>query len=37
MTLKMRQDMYKKAMSHFKLAVPDSLTRYAGVIDPLEK
>jgi hypothetical protein len=37
MTLKMRQDMYEKAMSHFKLAVPDSLTRYAGVIDPLEK
>jgi len=27
----------KLAASHFKLAVPDSLTRYAGVIDPPEK
>jgi hypothetical protein len=36
-TLKNRQEMYKLAGSHYKLAVPDSLTRYAGVIDPYEK
>jgi len=37
MTLLKRQSMQKLAASHFKLAVPDSLTRYAGVIDPSEK
>jgi hypothetical protein len=37
MTLLKRQTMEKTALSHFMLAVPDSLTRYAGVIDPLEK
>jgi hypothetical protein len=37
MTLVKRQAMDKLASSHFKLAVPDSLTRYAGAIDPLEK
>jgi hypothetical protein len=37
MTLIMRQKMNKIAMSHFKLSIPDSLTRYAGVIDPTEK
>jgi hypothetical protein len=36
-TLKNRRAMDKLARSHFKLAIPDSLTRYAGVIDPLEK
>jgi hypothetical protein len=36
-TLKNRQEMDSLARSHFKLAVPDSLTRYAGVIDPSEK
>jgi hypothetical protein len=34
---KIRQDMGKLGSSHFKITVPDSLTRYAGVIDPLEK
>jgi hypothetical protein len=37
MTLIRRQDMARLSASHFKLVVPDSLTRYAGVIDPLEK
>jgi hypothetical protein len=32
-----RQNMEKLAKSHFKIAIPDSLTRYAGVIDPAEK
>lgn len=36
-TLKNRQDMLKLAKSHFKIAIPDSLTRYAGVIDNSEK
>ena len=34
MTLLKRQTMEKLAKSHFKLAVPDSLTHYAGTIDP---
>ena len=29
--------MKKLAESHFRIAIPDSLTRYAGVIDPAEK
>jgi hypothetical protein len=37
MTLVKRQTMQKLSESHFKLAIPDSLTKYAGVIDPLEK
>ena len=37
MTLLKRQSMEKFSASHFKLAVPDSLTKYAGVIDPMEK
>lgn len=37
MTLIKRQLMEKQASSHFRLAIPDSLTRYAGVIDPLEE
>lgn len=37
LTLKQRQDMEKLAKSHFKLAIPDSLTHYAGTIDPNEK
>ena len=37
MTQKNRQDMEKMVKSHFKISVPDSLTRYAGVIDSLEK
>jgi hypothetical protein len=32
-----RKKMKKLADSHFKIAIPDSLTRYAGVIDPSEK
>ena len=32
-----RQNMEKLAKSHFKIAIPDSLTRYAGIIDPDEK
>jgi hypothetical protein len=32
-----RQKMKELAESHFKIAIPDSLTRYAGVIDPDEK
>jgi hypothetical protein len=32
-----RQVMDKLARSHFKLAIPDSLTMYAGTIDPKEK
>jgi len=32
-----REKMVKLARSHFMIAIPDSLTRYAGVIDPLEK
>lgn len=36
-TLKNREEMVKLAGSHFKIAIPDSLTRYAGTIDPFEK
>lgn len=32
-----REKMKKLADSHFKIAIPDSLTSYAGVIDPSEK
>jgi len=32
-----RMNMKKLAKSHFRLAVPDSLTKYAGTIDPNEK
>ncbi len=37
MTQATRQKMNNLAKSHFKIAIPDSLTRYAGVIDPSEK
>jgi hypothetical protein len=37
MTTLMREEMVKKAASHFPIAVPDSLTRYAGTKDPLEE
>ena len=37
MTQLKRQSMEKLATSHFRLVVPDSLTKYAGTIDPLEK
>lgn len=37
MTQANRQKMENLAKSHFKIAIPDSLTRYAGVIDPSEK
>jgi hypothetical protein len=37
MTMLKRQAMDRRASAHYKLAVPDSLTRYAGVPDPLEK
>ena len=36
-TLKLREDMMKLAKSHFRVAIPDSITRYAGTIDPDEK
>ena len=36
-TLKLREDMTKLAKSHFRVAIPDSITRYAGTIDPNEK
>ena len=36
-TLKLREDMVKLAKSHFRIAIPDSITRYAGTIDPDEK
>ncbi len=32
-----RENMTKLAKSHFKIAIPDSITRYAGTIDPNEK
>jgi hypothetical protein len=32
-----RQVMEKLAKSHFKIAIPDSLTRYSGTIDPNER
>ena len=37
MTQLKRQEMDRLASSHFRPEVPDSLTRYAGVPDPLEK
>jgi hypothetical protein len=36
-TLLQRQLMEKLTKSHFRIAIPDSLTRYAGTIDPNEK
>jgi hypothetical protein len=36
-TLKLREDMVKLSRSHFRIAIPDSLTMYAGTIDPNEK
>jgi hypothetical protein len=36
-TLLHRRKMEKLAKSHFRLAIPDSLTMYAGTIDPNEK
>jgi hypothetical protein len=36
-TLANRQKMAKMAKSHFRLAIPDSLTMYKGTIDPGEK
>jgi hypothetical protein len=36
-TQKNRQDMINLARSHFRIAITDSLTRYAGVIDTSEK
>ena len=36
-TLKLREEMVKLAKSHFRIAIPDSITRYAGTIDPQEK
>jgi len=36
-TQKKREEMVKLALSHYKLVIPDSLTRYAGVIDSSEK
>jgi hypothetical protein len=37
LTTAMREQMTKRAKSHFKLSLPDSLTMYAGTIDPAEK
>ncbi len=36
-TLKLREDMAKLVKSHFRIAIPDSITMYAGTIDPNEK
>jgi hypothetical protein len=36
-TLSHRQEMEKLAKSHFRIAIPDSITMYAGTIDPNEK
>ena len=36
-TIKLREEMVKLARSHFRIAIPDSITRYAGTIDPQEK
>jgi hypothetical protein len=36
-TDKLREDMMKRAKSHFSLEIPDSLTMYAGTKDPNEK
>jgi hypothetical protein len=36
-TLKLREDMVKLAKSHFRIAIPDSITMYAGTVDPDEK
>lgn len=36
-TLKLRKDMVELAKSHFRIAIPDSITKYAGTIDPDEK
>ena len=36
-TLKLREEMMKMAKSHFSVAIPDSVTMYAGTIDPDEK
>jgi hypothetical protein len=36
-TLKMRENMVRMAKSHFRISIPDSITMYAGTIDPLEK
>jgi hypothetical protein len=36
-TQKNREDMKKLSDSHFKIAIPDSLTLYKGSIDPSEK
>jgi hypothetical protein len=36
-TDKLREDKVKRAKSHFRIAIPDSLTMYAGTIDPNEK
>ncbi len=37
MTTKLRDDMVKLAKSHFRIAIPDSITMYSGTIDPNEK
>lgn len=37
LTTALREQMTKRAKSHFKLSLPDSLTMYAGTIDPAEK
>jgi len=36
-TLKLRENMVKLAKSHNRIAIPDSITMYAGTIDPNEK
>jgi hypothetical protein len=36
-TLKHRKDMMKMAKSHFRIAIPDSLTMYAGTKDATER
>jgi hypothetical protein len=36
-TTKLREDMVKLARSHYRIAIPDSLTMYAGTVDQTEK
>ncbi len=37
LTAKLREEMVRRANSHYSIAIPDSLTMYAGTKDPNEK
>jgi hypothetical protein len=36
-TIKLMENMVKLAKSHYRIAIPDSITMYAATIDPNEK